>query len=624
MPPRKSAKKKGVLPAASKLNDSVSQLSQPLPSKPRTIITISPLSKTPGAPLTILPNNPEDHSSTAITQAVPIVWEYDLAFMVLRNLSLTHLKSARLVCKRWDVLVSAIMEVPTTRRLDELLNILGPTKHHLDTNGRVLMLGFNIYRVTREKRDAFLASARGVRKLDLALTRPKQTAGTLVGSVRAIAPEVFMALSVVCKKSNIHHYNLFNNLQELTISEDLFSVCPYAFTPTFFPPSVQTLNISNLGHVSIQTVFEYLSSIASYIKELKIHNHRESAKLFKPLSASYLEAVSGIQGLECKGLTNEWDFLQALAGGCPNLKGLQVEYGSCGERTESTWRSEKFPSLQFLTLLHVPEVQASNMVLFFQKTIFCCISSLEVSFQGYLPSDTLDLFLCTLSSRQGGLQSLSISNTNADTSWTRNRFELLMGLPKIQYLSLNGYFSAGDEQLRILCEGLPKLRSLVLEGYSADITVNALRCCNPETNHPLVNLRMHINGNSFKQEPSLMELPRDLETLSLNIEDLREDLVAQLAARISSTCPANAAVTFTGSSAEAISSLESVFHTLHTWRRESELRTIDAMRSIRNQLTDLSVMYRHVVHERDIAVQERRALEVLVGSVGPEDYGEVL
>ncbi|KAG8941520.1 hypothetical protein FRC03_004382 [Tulasnella sp. 419] len=135
---------------------------------------------------------------------------------------------------------------------------------------------------------------------------------------------------------------------------------------------------------------------------------------------------------------------------------------------------------------------------------------------------------------------------------------------------------------------------------------------------------MPINGALFNGQPSIMELPKNLETLSLNVLRLRQDLIPQLAATISSACPAIATVTFTGSPTEAVSSLESAFHTLHSWRRESEMRTVEAMRLIKEELKELREMYQQVVNERDMVMRERKTLEVLVGSVCSDESAEVL
>ncbi|KAG8920531.1 hypothetical protein FRC02_000844 [Tulasnella sp. 418] len=121
-----------------------------------------------------------------------------------------------------------------------------------------------------------------------------------------------------------------------------------------------------------------------------------------------------------------------------------------------------------------------------------------------------------------------------------------------------------------------------------------------------------------------MQLPRNLESLSLNVFSLRQDLIPQLAATISSSCPTDATVTFTGSSTEAISSLETAFHTWHSWKKELEMRMMDAMRSIKEELKELREMYQQVVNERDMAMRERKTLEVLGGSVCSDESAEVL
>ncbi|KAG8938304.1 hypothetical protein FRC03_007427, partial [Tulasnella sp. 419] len=372
--------------------------SQPPTRCPESIVSnrLSPLDPSPSSEqqadsaLEIIPDNSSVNSSAAGGPS-PVAWEYDLAFIVLRNLESKNLKSARLVCKRWDVLCSAIMDLPATRRLDELLEILGPVKRDQDSQ-EVFMLDFDIYDVPQEKLNAFIASARSVRKLDLDFTK-----GNSTESIPTIAPEVFMALSVV-KNQLSHDQSLFGNLKELVISQYLFPICQYAFTSVLFPPSMQTLTVSNLGRVSIQTVFGYLATIAPHIGEVRVFGDAEIVKKFKSFTASKLEAVRGIRRLECKGLTNEWGFLQALSGGCPNIEKLHVEYGSCSENSESKWRNVKFPSLQSLTLLHVPDAQVGNMVSFFQKATFNCIKSLEVSFHKDVPADAPESFLSTVSS----------------------------------------------------------------------------------------------------------------------------------------------------------------------------------------------------------------------------------
>ncbi|KAG8920532.1 hypothetical protein FRC02_000845 [Tulasnella sp. 418] len=135
---------------------------------------------------------------------------------------------------------------------------------------------------------------------------------------------------------------------------------------------------------------------------------------------------------------------------------------------------------------------------------------------------------------------------------------------------------------------------------------------------------MLVDGSIFQGQPSIMELPRNLGSLSLNLFNLRQELIPQLAATISSACPAIATVTFTGSPTEAVSSLESAFHTLHSWRRESEMRTVEAMRLIKEELKELREMYQQVVNERDMVMRERKSLEVLVGSVCSDESAEVL
>ncbi|KAG8941521.1 hypothetical protein FRC03_004383 [Tulasnella sp. 419] len=569
-----------------------------------------------------LSSDPKNLSSPA-SGPTPVAWEHNLAFVVLKNLETTDLKSVRLVCKRWDVLCSAIMDFPAVRRLDELLGILGSTKYRLDSDEQVFTLDFDVYEVALGKLNAFIASARGVRKLVLDFTQP--TKKTSVDSIPTVAPEVFMALSMITKKNNLsHHHSLFGNLKELVISQYLFPICQYVFTSVFFPQSIQTLTISNLGSVSIQTVFGYLSTIASNIGELRVFVDAEVAKKFKSFAISNLETIQGIRRLECKGVSNEWSFLQALSGGCPNLEKLHVEYGPCSESSESKWRNVKFSSLQSLTLLHVPETQMGNMVSFFQKATFNCIASLEVSLQGDFPPDAGESLLSTLSSAHGSLQSLSISSTERDMPWQWGHFGIITQLKNLQHLVLKGSFIIEDAWLGLLCQGLPKLNSLALEGNYAHLTVNALRWCTRETHHPLTKLTVPIDGSVFKGQPSAMQLPRNLESLSLNVFSLRQDLIPQLAATISSSCPTDATVTFTGSSTEAISSLETAFHTWHSWKKESEMRMMDAMRSIKEELKELREMYQLVVNERDMAMRERKSFEVLVGSVCSDESAEVL
>ncbi|KAG8946044.1 hypothetical protein FRC03_001519 [Tulasnella sp. 419] len=490
---------------------------------------------------------PRVHSSGAIrTRPVRVSLDHDLTFMLLRNLKSTDLKSARLVCKKWDILASAIMAIPTSRRLDELLKIMGPTSHHQQPNEQVFMLDFNVYDVAIEKLNAFIASARGVRKLDLDFPHLRQTDATVLTSSSAIAPEVFMSLSVISKKAS---NRLFSNLKELVISGDLFSISPYAFTPLFFPPSTQTLTISNLGRVSIQTVFGYLSSIASGVREVIVFGDSDTAKMFNSFAASVLEEAPGVRELKCQGLIDQWGFLQALAKGCPNLEKLHVTYGSCSESSNSRWRNVKFPSLQSLTLLHVPEAQK--------------------------------------------FRSKAISHF----------------MNNLQCLILKGNFFVGDEWIGLLCKGLPKLRSLILEGQYADITVDALRCGEWNASHPLASLRIPIDGSNFKGKHSHMELPRELESLSLNVVNLHKDRVARLAATISSACPTDTTVTFTGSPSDAVSYLGSVFEILHTGKRESEMKMTGVICSLKEELNELRAMYQQVVNERDVAVRERKPLK---------------
>ncbi|KAG8942312.1 hypothetical protein FRC03_003331, partial [Tulasnella sp. 419] len=241
-----------------------------------------------------------------------------------------------------------------------------------------------------------MANAKAIKKLDLNFTQ--ETNVNSAESVPTIGPEVFMALSLVNKNKLSHDQILFGNLKELVISQYLFPICQYVFTSVLFPPSIQTLTISNLGRVSIQTVFGYLSTIAPHIEEVRLFGDADTVKKFKSFTASKLEAVQGIRRLECKGLTNEWGFLQALSGGCPNLERLHVEYVSYSESSEPKWRNVKFPSLQSLTLFHVPDAQVGNMVSFLQNATFNCIKSLEVSFHKGVPANAPASFLSTVSS----------------------------------------------------------------------------------------------------------------------------------------------------------------------------------------------------------------------------------
>ncbi|KAG8920530.1 hypothetical protein FRC02_000843 [Tulasnella sp. 418] len=551
--------------------------------------------------------------------------ECGLLFTILNLLEPGELVSMRLVSKPWDMIISAILDLPISTPLGQLLTLLGPVRQDHNEIPSTIMLDFNIYQISSSKLSAFSGVCRATRKLDLDLSFYHPVETSAVDAIHMIGSEIFMALTILCKKVAPSQSSFFNNLQELIVGQELFSMCSYAFTPMFLPPSIRILTLKNWGRFNIQTVFGYLSSVAPHIQELKIFSQFITST--NPFETFDLEVVPGIRSLECIGLTNGWGFLAALARGCPNLERLHVNFGYYhGTETAHTkWRKVRYPALKTLNFLGCSISQESEMVSFLRRAIFGSLSSVEIEFPRGLWTETISPVLGALSSNSDSLQSLQLSLPLASStpayhaSWSSIHFQFLLGLKNLQYLKLRGPFGADDDQFKLLCQGLTQLKSLILEGETTSFTVDALRCCDPDTDYPLTNLTIPINGSEFSKHGSLMELPGNLKSLSIYIYDLQEDKTVQLAAAISSACPGNASVSFSGSSPRLISSLESVFYSMHAWRRQSETRTMKALESFKGELRELREMYQQVVAERDVAIQERKTLEVLIGSVCSED-----
>ncbi|KAG8943338.1 hypothetical protein FRC03_002542 [Tulasnella sp. 419] len=144
--------------------------------------------------------------------------------------------------------------------------------HYYSQEHSTIKLYFNPYDISPSKLAAFSAVSRAVRKLDLDLTLHRPVENSAADATHMIGPEVFMALTILCKRAAPTHGSFFTNLQELTITQDLFHTCSYAFTPMFLPPSTQILTLYNWGRFNIQMVFGYLASVAPHIRDLKIFN----------------------------------------------------------------------------------------------------------------------------------------------------------------------------------------------------------------------------------------------------------------------------------------------------------------------------------------------------------------
>ncbi|KAG8943339.1 hypothetical protein FRC03_002543 [Tulasnella sp. 419] len=248
------------------------------------------------------------------------------------------------------------------------------------------------------------------------------------------------------------------------------------------------------------------------------------------------------------------------------------------------------------------------MVSFIENAIFGSLSSVDIKFPQDIWADTMRRVLGALSTNNDSLQSLHLSLPSLPSastpgmvhaSWSSVHFQLLLGLKNLQYLKLRGPFDADDDQSKVLCQGLTELKSLILEGETTNFTVDALKCCDQGSDHPLTNLTIPIDGSEIGKHDSLMELPRNLKSLSIHLLNAREDKAMQLAAAISSACP--------GNTSEAIGD------------ENDECAAINQGR----ELKELREMYQQVAAERDVAVRERKTLEVLVGSICSDESTEV-
>ncbi|KAG8922145.1 hypothetical protein FRC02_012113 [Tulasnella sp. 418] len=450
-------------------------------------------------------------------------------------------------------------------------------------------LNINPYVVSTERLKAFRISAQAVKLLHLSLNDHYY-----------IAPEVFMALSLLFRKASLQTDAVFSNLQNLIISQDLDRICPYAFTPMFFPPSIRALTISNIGRVTLQTVFGCIASVGAQIETLSICGSvtsRCSTQLVE------LEEVRSIRILELKKMMVDQTLFKALSRGCPKLERLHIHHALF----DNNWSHQTtFQNFQSLTFGDVNPSTASNLADLLSKSKFNGLRSLHISFRSTtsrLKESDLKELLQALKPLNGDeLRSLALSLSET-WAWI-TPLDALPALEHLEELEIKvpkGYMIMTDEKFKEWCRKMRGLKSLIIDAEDTSLTVNALNFWSPGCSHSLNDLNIPITASTSLRPTTSMTLPPTLSTLRLKVTGLKAKDVGPLAALLTLSCPPNAVLHVEGPPWDLKSSLQSTFQTLHTWKNEME-------GSLKSKL-------HRAEQDRDSAIRERSALEIMIGNM---------